>query len=100
VHGHEPLNRNEQQSGEPARHPGRAAGISSSAFITTGGAVSTLAYAHAPWWGIALTAMLITTVCAGLAAVQLLLPQDSHDRLQWWRDLRRDRIRRRAGRTG
>lgn len=89
-----------EPGGPPRTRPGaRTATIGSGGIVATGSAASALAYVNAPWWGIALVAILIITASAGLAAMQLLLPQDSGDRLEWWRDLRRDRARRESWRT-
>lgn len=52
-----------------------------------GGTVWVLTYSKAPWWGIALVTVVLSVASAGVAAVRLLLPQNSRDRLQWWRDL-------------
>ena len=51
--------------------------------------VSALALAGAPWWAIALVAVVLASVSAGVNVVQSLIPQDSKDRLDWWRDRRR-----------
>jgi hypothetical protein len=77
----------------------RTATISPGGVITVGGIVSTLAQANAPWWGTALVATLIAIISAGLVAMHLLLPQESSDRLQWWRDFRQTRARRQASGT-
>lgn len=76
------------------RPVGYAAVVGSSSVAAIGGTVTALRLANAPWWAIAFVAILLTCVGAALTAMQLLLPQDSHDRLQWWLDLRRARAKR------
>lgn len=46
-----------------------------------------LAFAGAPWWALVITSL------PGAAALllQAALPQNSKDRLEWWRDRRRHR---------
>ena len=52
-----------------------------------------------PWWaGFALAAFVLLTVC-----LRIVFPQDSSDKLAWWRDRRRKRRRgctRSGGGTG
>ncbi|GAA1376572.1 hypothetical protein GCM10009612_75080 [Streptomyces beijiangensis] len=46
-----------------------------------------LAVSGAPWW-----ALLVATLPGAVVLVlQAVLPQNSHDRLEWWRDRRRHR---------
>ena len=45
------------------------------------------ALANGPWW---ITALLIC-VASSIALVQTVFPQESADRLEWWRDRRRTR---------
>lgn len=73
--------------------------IGSGGFVAVGGTVSALMYDKAPWWAIALAAVVLTTLSVVLAIARLLLPQDSHDLLQWWRDLRRYRTERRLAKS-
>ena len=42
---------------------------------------SLIAAAHTPWW--ALASLIVILVGAG--AVRAVFPQDSSDRLEWWR---------------
>jgi hypothetical protein len=62
----------------------RTAGIS----LTCTGAVSALVLSGAPWWVVTAVAGAMTAAGCTVALVQLLVPQDSRDRLEWWRDRR------------
>lgn len=61
--------------------------------IAGGATVSALAYAGAPWWAIALVASVLTAVGAVVGLATIFIPQDSQDRLEWWRDRRNHRAR-------
>jgi len=73
------------------RRPNRRAAIGSGALAIggTAGCVSALVHVGAPWWVIVVVAVSASVV----GVVQLVFPQDSHDRLDWWRDRRRHRER-------
>jgi hypothetical protein len=59
----------------------------------TGATISGMAYAGAPWWAIAAVATVFVLLGAVVGLVQALVPQDSGDRLEWWRDRRRHQTR-------
>ncbi len=73
---------------------GRTAALGTSGLLSAG-AVSALAYAGAPWWAVTLVAIAGITGTACVGIVQSVFPQDSRDRLAWWRDYRRRRAVRR-----
>lgn len=52
------------------------------------GALSALAHSGAPWWAITLVAVGGTVGTASVGIVQAVFPQNSRDRLDWWRDRR------------
>jgi hypothetical protein len=62
--------------------------------VLSAGAVPLLDAIGAPWWAAALVAvmLMISTTTVGLA--ERMLPQDSRDRRDWWRDFWQHRDRR------
>lgn len=54
-----------------------------------------LAIIGAPWW-IAMMVVIATLLCT---LVQSVFPQESADRLEWWRDRRRTKTRERTRRA-
>ncbi|MFC4066787.1 hypothetical protein [Actinoplanes subglobosus] len=63
--------------------------------VASGAIVSALAITGAPWWAIAAVASVLTTAGAVVALTQIFIPQESPDRLAWWRDRRAHQERRR-----
>jgi hypothetical protein len=57
----------------------------SSAVGLTGAGTATLGFVQTPWWAI----MICTLVGIGAAALHVVFPQESADRLSWWKDRRR-----------
>ncbi len=45
--------------------------------------------AHAPWWAV----IALSALSLAVTGLQTCLPQDSGDRLAWWKDRRRHRER-------
>lgn len=82
-----------RQRGAASRPASRSAVIGSG-FVAVGGTISALVRANAPWWAIALVAIVLAAMGGVVALAQLVLPQNSRDRLDWWRDLRSHRARR------
>jgi hypothetical protein len=82
-----------------AREAGRE-GVGAARALIAGtaatGTLTALAIAHAPWWAIFVAAAGGTAV----GVVQMVFPQDSRDRLDWWRDRRRYQERRRQQAPG
>lgn len=82
-----------QKSGRSARPHSETE--SSSRTITPGllsggasiGAPVTVATMGAPWWAV----LVVSALGLVIAGVQSSLPQDSGDRLAWWKDRRRHR---------
>ena len=46
--------------------------------------------ANAPWWAV----LVFGSLCLGFAALTVVFPQDSHDRLAWWQNRRAQRAAR------
>ena len=62
------------------------------------GTISAMQLAGAPWGAIVAVAAVCALVAAVVALAQTMIPQDSGDRLEWWRDRRRHKVlRRRSG---
>lgn len=78
-----------QQRGTAGRQTRRATVIGSGGIVVMSGTIPALLRTNAPWWAIALVGIVLTAISCGLVLAQLLLPQDSKDRLEWWRDRRR-----------
>jgi hypothetical protein len=75
---------------------GRAVGFGASGVLAAG-ATSGLAYAGAPWWAVTMIAVVGAIGATAVAVVQAVFPQDSRDRLGWWRDQRQRSTRQRNG---
>jgi hypothetical protein len=63
-----------------------------------------LGEAGAPWWAVLALIVFLSVVALSAICVQTLIPQNSRDRLAWWRDRRRcqtmpQRRKRGAGRA-
>jgi hypothetical protein len=78
--------------GAPSRPASRAVAIGSGS-AALGSTIFALAHAGAPWWAIAFVVVVLAVMGSGMALAQLMLPQNSGDRLDWWLDLRRHRAR-------
>jgi hypothetical protein len=50
-----------------------------------------MALAGTPWWAVAATALLMALVSAAVLAAQILIPDESADKLNWWREVLRYR---------
>jgi hypothetical protein len=81
-----------RQRGGTSRRPAYQAAAVGSCVVAVGGTISALAYAGAPWWAMAFVAVILAALGSGVALAQLMLPQKSRDRLDWWRDHRRHRV--------
>lgn len=48
-----------------------------------------LSKAGAPWWAVLVLTAFLSVLALSAICVQTLIPQNSRDRLAWWRDRRR-----------
>ena len=88
----EPVSRGSKR---PAR---RVTVVGTGGVVVMTGTIPALLRASAPWWAIALVGIVLAAIGCGLVLAQLVLPQESGDRLEWWRDLRRHRTTRQPSR--
>jgi hypothetical protein len=51
-----------------------------------------LGEAGAPWWAVLMSTVFLGILALTAICVQTLIPQNSRDRLAWWRDRRGDRV--------
>ncbi|WP_329138130.1 hypothetical protein OG552_29675 [Streptomyces sp. NBC_01476] len=50
-----------------------------------------MAIAGTPWWAVAASALAMALVSAAVLAAQILIPDQSADKLDWWREVLRYR---------
>ena len=60
--------------------------------VCVGGPIG-LCEAGAPWWAVLVLTAFLSVLALTAICVQALIPQNSRDRLAWWRDRRRYRGR-------
>lgn len=64
--------------------------------VGCGGMLSAIAHAGAPWWALVLIVIIAMLLTAVFLLGRLVMPQNSQDRLNWWRDMRRNRVGRKT----
>jgi cell division protein FtsW (lipid II flippase) len=71
----------------------RAAAVGGGTVVATGATLTALELAGAPWWAIVIVVSVMVTVGAVIALAQTFIPQESADKLEWWRDRRAHQVR-------